>query len=132
MPLAKPEDIDDEPAEDSGSEAVEGAGGPVMVHDPVTGEETTIQNALETLRDRMKDEASVPRGEAEQARELANDLAAVVDEQRALIEDLRADVAALYEAVGTRTEYGYAVQTSDGATWVPSSSDQFSPTGEFK
>lgn len=56
----------------------------------------------------------------------------LVAEQQKTIKQLRSDVAALYEAVGEKTEYGYAVQTEDGNGWIPSSSDPYNPIGEFQ
>lgn len=100
MALSKPEDIDEEPTEDNGSEAVQDAGEPLIVHDPVTGEETTIQDALETLRDRMEANQSVANGRAEHAEELIDDLAETVYEQREMIVELTETLEMFIEQSG--------------------------------
>lgn len=99
MALSKPEDIDDEPAEDNGSEAVEDAGGPMIVHDPMSGEQVTIQEALERLRDRMEANQTAANGRADHAENLVDNLGDAVYEQREMIIELTEAVEMLSENV---------------------------------
>ena len=129
MKLSKPDEMDDlEQTENdtSGAEeqtvAVEWNTDEIPVSDAVEGHSRMLMDVIQ----RAAEEDRV-----DELERIATEQYEMLAEQRETIEQIRSDVAALFEAVGQESEHGYAVPTGDSA-WVPSSTDPYDPTGEFE